>query len=116
MTPEEILIKALADGLRLRVSGDVPATRPDAFVTVERTGGAQTRFLDHGTYAVQVWAKSRANAGKLAQTVASYITNQLPTENAHIGRSTVESLYHFPDPDSPLERYQLTVSAVITLS
>ena len=116
MTPEEILITALTDGLRLRVSGDVPATRPDVFVTVERTGGAQTRFLDRGTYAVQVWAKKRASAGKLAQTVASYITTQLPVENGRIGGSTVESLYHFPDPDSSMERYQLTVTAVITLS
>ena len=50
------------------VSLDVPAQRPERFITVERVGGAETRFIDTVLLAIQCWAGSRVKEGTLMGT------------------------------------------------
>lgn len=114
---EALLITALNAVLPEGVTafGDVPATRPTAFVTVERTGGERTLFLDRGTYALQCWAQSRAQAATLADEVSSALLS-LPASSGRVGATAVASVYNFPDPDSGTARYQITATAVVTTS
>ncbi|RTE47732.1 DUF3168 domain-containing protein [Actinobaculum sp. 352] len=97
---------------------DVPAgtpddPKPDMFITVERTGGQRTPVIDYPVFAVQCWADRREDAAQLADTVAQILTTDLPL-HWNIGSVDVNSTYNFPDPDSDLARYQLTVTATIT--
>lgn len=87
--------------------GSVPEDRPEAFITVERTGGSADRFIDHAQIAVQVWARSRAKASALAYDArrsAEQLRNTPWCANVVCG-----SLYNFPDPDSHHARYQFTL-------
>lgn len=90
----------------------IPATRPEKFVTIERTGGRIDAFSDAPTFAVQAWAPTKAEAAALAKQAAAAIDNW-PVSDPAVADATVESLYDFADPDSRSQRFQLTVHAVI---
>lgn len=93
---------------------EVPAARPDRFMTIERTGGACSLGVDRPIVAVQCWANSKAEAYILALTARESLIN-LPNEVSQICRATVESIYDFPDPDSDMRRYQLNLELVVRL-
>ena len=90
----------------------VPATRPEKFVTVERTGGKIDAFSDSPTFAVQAWAPTKAEAAALAEQAASAIDSWPMTEPS-VADATVESLYDFADPDSRSQRFQLTAHVIV---
>ena len=90
----------------------VPATRPEKFVTVERTGGKIDAFSDSPTFAVQAWAPTKAEAAALAEQTASAIDSWPMTEPS-VADATVESLYDFADPDSRSQRFQLTAHVIV---
>lgn len=90
----------------------VPATRPEKFVTVERTGGKIDAFSDAPTFAVQAWAPTKAEAAALAEKTASAI-DSWPKTAPEVADATVESMYDFADPDSRSQRFQLTVHAIL---
>lgn len=97
-----------------RVSNRVPQDRPSKFVTVERTGGQRTHLWDSPMFAVQAWGPTEAEASALADEVADAILAwQL---EAIVAYSDVRSVYAFPDPDSRVPRFQLTVSATLALA
>lgn len=101
-------------GLGVPVSGQVPAQRPPRFITVERTGGNRTHLWDSPMFAVQAWAATEAEASALADEVADAILRwQL---DAAVAYADVRSVYAFPDPDSRVPRFQLTVSATLALA
>lgn len=114
MSLEVALIQAFNVNNTLKAVGlqaylNVPVNRPARFITVERVGGGVRDFVGRASLAIQVWAKTRLEASELAETVSNVITTEIP----HIGwiaHARVENLYNFPDPDSDLARYQLTVS------
>lgn len=113
---EAFLIRALADCAALvgvGVYGSIPETRPERFVTVERTGGQVSGLVDYPTFAVQCWGESRAEAAALASRATQAL--QSLVSYPQVASISVDSLYNFPDPDSRQARYQLTVSAVIML-
>lgn len=45
---------------------EVPADRPQRFVTIERVGGRELEYSSRPTIAVQVWAETRWQAAQLA--------------------------------------------------
>ena len=90
----------------------IPATRPEKFVTIERTGGRIDAFSDAPTFAVQAWAPTKAEAAALAKQAAVAIDNW-PVSDPAVADATVESLYDFADPDSRSQRFQLTVHAIL---
>ena len=96
----------------VRVVAQVPALRPDKFVTIERTGGKIDAFSDAPTFAVQAWAATKAEAAALAKQAASAIDNW-PKIAPEVADATVESMYDFADPDSQSQRFQLTVHAIL---
>ena len=62
-------IAYLNGALDVPVSSDVPANRPDAFVTVERSGGGKTKVEDRATLTVQVWDADRLALETLEESV-----------------------------------------------
>ena len=99
----------------LEAFGDVPADRPERFITVERTGGARGSVTDSPMFAVQVWAESRYEAVRLAELVADELRPAL-LPDPRIARVSVNSVYNFPDPagaGSP--RAQVVVEIVTTI-
>lgn len=96
------------------VSNRVPARRPERFITVERTGGQRTHLWDSPMFAVQAWAASEAEASALADEVAVAILDW--QREAFVAYADVRSVYAFPDPDSRVPRFQLTVSAILALT
>lgn len=90
-------------------STDVPPKRPKVFGTVERTGGGVSNVVaDSPTIALQVWAPTRNEACDRAREVARMV--RLMRYERPVCRVDVESLYNFPDGDSP--RYQITAHFV----
>jgi hypothetical protein len=96
------------------VSTRVPEPRPARFITVERTGGQRTHLWDSPMFAVQAWAGTEAEASALADEVAVAILDW--QREAIVAYSAVQAVYAFPDPDSRVPRFQLTVSATLALA
>lgn len=115
MSAEALVITLLGAALDAPVSGDVPASRPSRFVTVERVGGQVGRFLDRGVYAIQVWEESRAKAAALAERVAGVLIDTLYADD-RVGSVSVSSVTNFPDPESRCARYQVSASITTTTS
>lgn len=97
--------------LAVPCSSEVPATRPDEFVTVERTGGQYELGKDNPTLAVQCWASTDAKAYSLALAVAEVLRNMRETV-PQVCRSSVSSVYRFDAPGDQQRRYQIVFDLV----
>ena len=96
----------------VKAFGQVPSAHPEKFVTIERTGGKIDAFSDAPTFAVQAWAATKAEAAALAKQAAAAI-DSWPKTAPEVADATVESMYYFADPDSRIQRFQLTVHAIL---
>lgn len=67
------LIQYLAGKLDVQVSTEVPAHRPDSFVTVQREGGGASKVDQSPTFTVQVWNRDRLALEDLAESVETAI-------------------------------------------
>lgn len=93
------------------VSTDVPADRPDRFVSVERTGGERTKILDRPELAIQCWAQSSVAAAELADMLVDVVLPRV-YELADLGAFSINSIYNYPL-DETQPRYQITADAVV---
>lgn len=112
MDSTERLRKMLDKMTSYKVYAQVPATHPDSFVTIERTGGTIDAFSDSPTFAVQAWAPTKAAAAATAKNLANLIGNW-PILDPAVADTRIDSLYDFADPDSQSQRFQLTVHAIL---
>jgi len=108
MNVEQTVIQALAS-MGYSAHADAPNPHPESFVTVERTGGGTRDRVDAAQLAVQVWAGRRKEAADMADAVARDLESL--TGTLGLGRVSVQSIYNWPDPQSRMARYQLTVAA-----
>lgn len=101
--------------LRTRIQADtgtkcyvnVPASRPETFVTVTREGGArENRLIDRPGVGIYCYAPTEAKAWALAESVAD-LMETLPFAD---GYATVEqeAMYSDPDPDTRDPRWYLS--------
>ena len=91
---------------------NVPANRPESFVTVERTGGGRDNVvIDRPTVAIQSWAPKRLGAAELAYAVQNIMADMVNEPN--ICKVSVGSIYNFPDPVSGVSRYQMIIDFVV---
>lgn len=97
----------------LKVFGEVPAERPERFITVERTGGGRDGLLDNAQLAVQVWAGSTYDALRLAELVAGVLT-RLPARLPWLAAVTVNSIANFPDTSGTKLRHRAQIFAYTT--
>lgn len=101
---EAHVIARLGTLLGVPVFADVPAARPDAFVTVERTGGGRLHrgLLDRPTLAVQSWAPTRHAASELSGQVDAAMH---AIEGWPVTSVVTDTIYNFPA-EGPHARYQ----------
>lgn len=90
---------------------DVPAQRPSAFITVERTGGGGTAYADSATVAIQCWADTRMHAAALADRVRDMLLHDLPAAPP-VRSVDVTGLANFPL-DERTPRYQIVADIII---
>lgn len=110
---ETIIVQYLATKTGMPVSLSVPSPRPDEFITVERTGGAENRYSANAILAVQCWSDSRLHASALANRVSMLLGDAVSV--LPLASCSVESNYHFPEVTPPRqERYQLTVTCIMS--
>lgn len=89
-------------------SSDVPGDMPAEFVTVERTGGGASSYVDHPVMAVQCWAPTPERAEALANEVRLRLLTEPPPEGVHSVRANTGP-YKFNDPATRRARYQLVL-------
>ena len=107
---EARLVAFLRYELDVPVDADVPANKPERFVSLERVGGERDTFRDLPRVAIQAWAVTRYGASELASDVADAL-ERFKFEPG-IARVEVGSTINFPDPESNKPRYQVTATFV----
>lgn len=93
----------------------VPSSRPDEFVTVERTGGGVSDGIDRPMMAVQCWAPTDARAEALANAVRLALVATAPPAGVHSVRVN-SGPYQFFDPETRMPRYQLVLDVACQLT
>ncbi len=104
MDAEAAVARSLMQATGVKAFLEVPADRPDEFITVEQTGSSEGR-VSRVSLAVQAWAKTRKRAMEIAQAASAAVYDLDELDN--VFGPEVESIYRFPDPDSRMARYQL---------
>lgn len=112
---EASLIEWLPGKVGAPAYAQVPDPRPDAFLTVERTGGIATIGIDSPTVAVSAWAASAYDASQLALKVRDAMlleAVEIPQiRHVDVGSGPCSA----PDPDSRMQRYQAVFNMVTEL-
>ena len=109
---ETMIVQYLKRHLDEHVSTDVPPERPARFLTVERTGGTETRFASRPMLAIQVWGGTRTECGNLAQKVKAVLFGL--TSLTTVSDVQVMSLTDFPEPGQPaFQRYQIVIQVTM---
>jgi len=103
-------IAYLGGVLSVPVSADVPANRPDAFVTVSRDGGGTTEVDDRPTITVQVWDADRLELETLNETVGDALL-AMPQHVTGVFSVSIDTVSYYPlQVGGNFPRYVLTVS------
>lgn len=100
-------IAALAEAVDVPVSADVPRERPDAFVTVERSGGGDSETVGTAVLTVQAWSRDRAELEQLVDSVSAALLGMRYTRD-RIGRVEVQRSYYPEQVTQTWPRYVLT--------
>lgn len=90
------------------VSGNIPAERPEKFITVDRTGGPrEAMVLDRAEILIEVYNKDdRLDASNKAYEIGDKL-NELLAYNENITRAVVNSTVNLTDLIGQFERYQV---------
>lgn len=111
----EALIIGALDGHEqidgIPVVADVPKTRPERFVSVERTGGGREDVRDLPLVTLHAWDRTRYAASQTA-TVLADLLEGLAFTHPSVARVSIESTYNDPDPASGQARYRVTAQVV----
>lgn len=115
MTVESLAINYLNNNLPngVRASGSIPHPMPDAFVTVEQTGGSKMDHIKGATLAIQSWAATRAEAAALNETVKAIMDRM--AELPQVSRCALETDYNYTDLDTNHPRYQAVYDIIFYL-
>lgn len=103
----ETTIAHLGGALTCPVSSDVPAERPDAFVTVERAGGPRSKTDDSPLLTVQAWHRDRLALETLADSVCDALLD-MPDEIDGVFSVDVSKSYFPEQIAGTFPRYVLT--------
>ncbi|AJE06534.1 hypothetical protein BBMN23_1562 [Bifidobacterium adolescentis] len=100
----------------LAAYGDVPESRPTRFITVERVGGSSGRIIDRPLIAVQIYASTRSEAMKLAETTRMALMRLTDPTNltglAEIAAVDISGVTNYPL-DETTPRYQITAQLAV---
>lgn len=90
------------------IFGDKPKSAPEAYILVDRTGGArEAMVLDRAEILIEVYHKtSRSTASDMANEIADAII-QLEDYSENITHASVNSLVNLDDTIAQYHRYQI---------
>ena len=111
MDIERTVAKRLMAETGVKAVLEVPAKRPEEFISVELTGSTGSRFTQRRTLAVQSWAKTRRRAAEISGLVEQAVPAL--EDEPEVFSPVATATYRFPDPDSEQERYQTTVELTV---
>ena len=86
------IVAGLSSMLDVRVATERPANPPKTMVTVVRTGGGGSRFMDSPRIIVHAWGQSEDEAYKLGRE-AEQAMFALPSYSDNIAEVTQNSFY-----------------------
>lgn len=107
---EPTVIAYLSTALSVPVSGGVPADPPDKFVTVEKTGGSRTNWIESSTLAIQSWAPSIAEAAALNDAVIAAMSAIVTLDS--VSSVELNATYNYTDTTRNRPRYQAVFEIV----
>lgn len=110
MNVEVMVITFLKTKTSFPVSGEVPKTLPDKFITIERTsGGRNNMVLDLAEVLISVYSKnSKLEAANEADSIADSIPGLL-VDYENITRASVNSVIQSDDTVRGYRRYLVYV-------
>ena len=106
MDIEEVVGKFLLNKTSIKTFLEVPADKPEEFLSVEQTGGGRS-FLEPAQLDVACWAKTRKRAKAISRLVQSVIPDL--DDETNLFHPTVENVYRMNDPDSGKPRYVVSI-------
>jgi len=96
-----------------RVGTKIPSPRPDRFVKVTRTGGAQKNIkVDSPQVTFECWdadEPSASNLARVSRALVGAMSGQIIGGATIIGCTEFSGPKSFPDPDTSQSRYQFSV-------
>lgn len=90
------------------------ADRPGVFVTVDRTGGGVSDFVQAASVAVQVWADTNEQAERAAGALCVSMLTTRPPAGIHSIYIT-DGPYDWPDLETGRARYQIVMDVYAQL-
>ena len=106
-TPVVEVVRILREALNIPVGTKVPNPRPARFLKVTRAGGRREYGIDHMLLIVECWSTSEGQAEQDALAVDDLLRFG-GDKSRIISAWTDVTIAHFPDPDVPDHRYQVT--------
>lgn len=102
---EKKIISFLSENLSVPVSGELPDNPTIPCVVVEKTAGSYENTILSGTYAVQSYGTSMAEASELNDNVKFLLLDGFITDN-QVTDVTLNTDYNFTDTTAERYRYQ----------
>lgn len=101
---ELIVLDYLKNALDVPVFMEIPASAPDEFVLIQKTGSGEENFIKNASFAVQSYSDSLYNAAVLNEKVISTMKDIIMLED--VSRSELNSDYEYTDTTTKHYRYQ----------
>lgn len=101
---EKVLYDYLKETTDTPVFLEIPASPPDAFILLEKTGETASDHIWAATVAVQTYAKTLYNAAALNETVKTLMFGAVRLPN--VSKVDLNSAYNYTDPNTKHYRYQ----------
>lgn len=103
-------ITFLGDSLGVPVSAEVPAERPDSFVTVEHSGGTVDEVSEVASLTVQVWDADRMDLEELVESACNALLSMRYAVDG-ISRVDIPSKSYYPEQSAgTFPRYVLSAT------
>lgn len=101
---EAVIREYLEQALDVPVYLQVPSNPAAKYVSIERTGGGDSNFINSATFAIQSWADSLYEAANLNEQVKELMNNAVTLPM--ISASDLNSDYNYTDTTTKKYRYQ----------
>ena len=101
---EKTALDYLSEHMAEPCSAEIPETRPESFVVVDKTNGSLTEHLGETSLAIQSYAPSKYAAAQLNERVIAIMLGI--TELSDVSRCELNSDYPFPELSGKSYRYQ----------
>lgn len=101
---EKTVLDYLNNKLSVPVYPEIPASPPDEFVIIEKTGSSRENRIDTATMAFQSYGASMLAAARLNETVKAAVEGMIELDS--ISAVYLNSDYNFTDQSTKHYRYQ----------